>query len=154
MSRRCMTGGTGMGACLSVHEGHACTWGTQVAELAKGAGAMKTAEVAVSGGFHTPLMQPARNALVKVSAALGSASCDATQVPIGAWCCRPAVPVCGKSLAEGHSLATTAPGLGAYGWSALTSQHFIDRMYISACLLPCMSNTEHVHACARRCWPA
>ncbi len=38
----------------------------QVAELAKGAGAMKTAEVAVSGGFHTPLMQPAREALIKV----------------------------------------------------------------------------------------
>ena len=59
-----------MRACthLSMH----ARGGMQVAELAKGAGAMKTAEVAVSGGFHTPLMQPARDALVKVAAALNS----------------------------------------------------------------------------------
>ncbi len=38
----------------------------QVAKLAVEAGAMKAAPLAVSGAFHTPLMQPAREALVEV----------------------------------------------------------------------------------------
>ena len=38
----------------------------QVAKLATEAGAMKAAPLAVSGAFHTPLMQPAREALVEV----------------------------------------------------------------------------------------
>ena len=38
----------------------------QVMRLATAAGAIKVAMLAVSGAFHTPLMQPAREALVKV----------------------------------------------------------------------------------------
>lgn len=41
-----------------------------MAALAKAAGAMKTQELPVSGGFHTPLMQPAREALISVSSSL------------------------------------------------------------------------------------
>ena len=38
----------------------------QVAKLATAAGAMKAVPLAVSGAFHTSLMQPAREALVEV----------------------------------------------------------------------------------------
>lgn len=38
----------------------------QVMRLAAAAGAIKVAMLAVSGAFHTPLMQPARDALVQV----------------------------------------------------------------------------------------
>lgn len=38
----------------------------QVATLATAAGAMKALPLAVSGAFHTPLMQPAREALIEV----------------------------------------------------------------------------------------
>ena len=37
-----------------------------VQEAAVKKGAIKAARLAVSGAFHTPLMQPARDALVKV----------------------------------------------------------------------------------------
>ncbi len=43
---------------------HVCP--AQVAKLATAAGAMKAVQLAVSGAFHTPLMQPAREALVEV----------------------------------------------------------------------------------------
>ena len=43
---------------------HVCY--AQVAKLATAAGAMKAVQLAVSGAFHTPLMQPAREALVEV----------------------------------------------------------------------------------------
>ena len=42
----------------------------QVAKLATEAGAMKATALAVSGAFHTRLMQPAREALVEVRARL------------------------------------------------------------------------------------
>ena len=38
----------------------------QVAKLATAAGAIKAVPLAVSGAFHTSLMQPAREALVEV----------------------------------------------------------------------------------------
>ena len=41
-----------------------------VEELAKGKGALKTIFLAVSGAFHTPLMEPARQALVKALASI------------------------------------------------------------------------------------
>ncbi len=37
----------------------------QVQSLAMAAGAMKAVPLAVSGAFHTPLMQPAREALIQ-----------------------------------------------------------------------------------------
>ena len=42
-------------------------WLAQVAKLATAAGAMKAVPLAVSGAFHTALMQPAREALVEVT---------------------------------------------------------------------------------------
>lgn len=43
-----------------------CFLYAQVQKLATAAGAMKCTMLAVSGAFHTPLMQPAREALVQV----------------------------------------------------------------------------------------
>ena len=41
----------------------------QVQKLAMAAGAMKCTMLAVNGAFHTPLMQPARDALIQVCGA-------------------------------------------------------------------------------------
>jgi [acyl-carrier-protein] S-malonyltransferase len=50
-----------------------------VEEAAKAAGAMRSARLAVSGAFHTPLMEPARLAL---AAALEAVAIHAPRVPV------------------------------------------------------------------------
>ena len=56
--------------CLHVLQGRVVSGHTAaldvVQEAAVKKGALKAARLAVSGAFHTPLMQPARDALVKV----------------------------------------------------------------------------------------
>ncbi|BDA43424.1 Malonyl CoA-acyl carrier protein transacylase [Coccomyxa sp. Obi] len=51
----------------------------EVATLATAAGPMKAVPLAVSGAFHTPLMQPAREALIEV---LGSVSFAEPRMPV------------------------------------------------------------------------
>ena len=49
-----------------------------VQEAAVKKGALKAARLAVSGAFHTPLMQPARDALVKVQPPVSQPPCGNT----------------------------------------------------------------------------
>lgn len=49
-----------------------------VQEAAVKKGALKAARLAVSGAFHTPLMQPARDALVKVQPLVSQPPCGTT----------------------------------------------------------------------------
>ena len=50
-----------------------------VQEAAVKKGALKAARLAVSGAFHTPLMQPARDALVKVQPLVSQPPCGKTR---------------------------------------------------------------------------
>eukprot|EP00239_Pterosperma_sp_CCMP1384_P002941 CAMPEP_0197849424 /NCGR_PEP_ID=MMETSP1438-20131217/12016_1 /TAXON_ID=1461541 /ORGANISM="Pterosperma sp., Strain CCMP1384" /LENGTH=532 /DNA_ID=CAMNT_0043462101 /DNA_START=62 /DNA_END=1657 /DNA_ORIENTATION=- len=51
----------------------------EVKKLATAKGALKAQEVAVSGAFHTPLMQPARDALLEV---LGTVTINEPRIPV------------------------------------------------------------------------
>jgi malonyl CoA-acyl carrier protein transacylase len=61
----------------------------EVAEkLALGRGALKAARLAVSGAFHTPLMEPARLALLEVLGQVGGASRACMPTALASFICR------------------------------------------------------------------